>query len=148
MATTNATGARILMQAARAVQAKRKHLLLASLRLDDERTRVIRELDVQGLLADDAFAVQAFPQFADPTLGHTLAGVADTFTLQVSLETSGANLFVVNRAGQMITPPLDDQILAGVTSTNIIVDPSGFIAPAKEPPTRASRTSRSNRSLL
>jgi branched-chain amino acid aminotransferase len=30
-------------------------------------------------------------------------------------ETSGANFFVVSRAGQLITPPLDDQILAGVT---------------------------------
>ena len=36
---------------ARAVRAKHKHLLLASLRLDDERTRLIRELDVQQLLA-------------------------------------------------------------------------------------------------
>jgi len=39
----------------------------------------------------------------------------DASTLTYVTETSGANLFVVNRAGQLITPPLDDQILAGVT---------------------------------
>jgi branched-chain amino acid aminotransferase len=35
-------------------------------------------------------------------------------------ETSGANLFVVSRAGRLITPPLDDQILAGVTRDSVI----------------------------
>jgi len=35
-------------------------------------------------------------------------------------ETSGANFFVVNRAGQLITPPLDDQILAGVTRDSVL----------------------------
>jgi branched-chain amino acid aminotransferase len=39
----------------------------------------------------------------------------DARALTYVTETSGANLFVVNRAGQLITPPLDDQILAGVT---------------------------------
>jgi branched-chain amino acid aminotransferase len=35
-------------------------------------------------------------------------------------ETSGANFFVVNRGGQLITPPLDDQILAGVTRDSVL----------------------------
>jgi len=39
----------------------------------------------------------------------------DARSLTYVTETSGANLFVVNRAGQLITPPLDDQILAGIT---------------------------------
>jgi branched-chain amino acid aminotransferase len=39
----------------------------------------------------------------------------DARALTYVTETSGANVFVVNRAGQLITPPLDDQILAGVT---------------------------------
>jgi branched-chain amino acid aminotransferase len=39
----------------------------------------------------------------------------DARELKYVTETSGANLFVVNRAGQLITPPLDDQILAGIT---------------------------------
>jgi len=39
----------------------------------------------------------------------------DARELKYVTETSGANFFVVNRAGQLITPPLDDQILAGVT---------------------------------
>jgi branched-chain amino acid aminotransferase len=39
----------------------------------------------------------------------------DARELKYVTETSGANLFVVNRAGELITPPLDDQILAGVT---------------------------------
>jgi branched-chain amino acid aminotransferase len=39
----------------------------------------------------------------------------DASALTYVTETSGANLFVVNRAGQVITPPLDDQILAGAT---------------------------------
>ena len=39
----------------------------------------------------------------------------DARSLTYVTETSGANLFVVNRAGQVITPPLDDQILAGIT---------------------------------
>jgi len=39
----------------------------------------------------------------------------DARELKYVTETSGANLFVVNHTGQVITPPLDDQILAGVT---------------------------------
>ena len=39
----------------------------------------------------------------------------DARELRYITETGGANVFVVNRAGQVITPPLDDQILAGVT---------------------------------
>jgi branched-chain amino acid aminotransferase len=45
----------------------------------------------------------------------------DARELKYVTETSGANLFVVNRAGQMITPPLDDQILAGVTRDSAII---------------------------
>ena len=44
----------------------------------------------------------------------------DARTLSYVTETSGANLFVVNRAGQLITPPLDDQILAGVTRDSVL----------------------------
>jgi len=35
-------------------------------------------------------------------------------------ETSGANVFVVTRNGRVITPPLDDQILAGVTRDSVL----------------------------
>ena len=44
----------------------------------------------------------------------------DARTLTNVTETSGANFFVVNRAGQLITPPLDDQILAGVTRDSVL----------------------------
>jgi branched-chain amino acid aminotransferase len=44
----------------------------------------------------------------------------DARELRYVTETSGANLFVVNRAGQLITPPLDDQILAGVTRDSVL----------------------------
>ena len=55
----DATGARILMQAAEAVRRQGKHLLLASLPLDDDRTRLIREMDVHGQLADADFFANA-----------------------------------------------------------------------------------------
>jgi branched-chain amino acid aminotransferase len=45
----------------------------------------------------------------------------DARALTYVTETSGANFFVVNRAGQLITPPLDDQILAGVTRDSALV---------------------------
>lgn len=35
-------------------------------------------------------------------------------------ETSGANLFAVLRSGRLVTPPLDDQILAGITRDSVI----------------------------
>jgi branched-chain amino acid aminotransferase len=44
----------------------------------------------------------------------------DARELTYVTETSGANFFVVNRAGQLITPPLDDQILAGVTRDSVL----------------------------
>ena len=44
----------------------------------------------------------------------------DARALTYVTETSGANFFVVNRAGQLITPPLDDQILAGVTRDSVL----------------------------
>jgi branched-chain amino acid aminotransferase len=44
----------------------------------------------------------------------------DARELRYVTETSGANFFVVNRGGQLITPPLDDQILAGVTRDSVL----------------------------
>ena len=44
----------------------------------------------------------------------------DARTLTYVTETSGANLFVVDRAGRLVTPPLDDQILAGVTRDSVM----------------------------
>lgn len=44
----------------------------------------------------------------------------DARELKYATETSGANFFVVNRAGQLVTPPLDDQILAGVTRDSVL----------------------------
>ncbi len=44
----------------------------------------------------------------------------DARTLTCVTETSGANLFMVNRAGRLITPPLDDQIMPGVTRDSVI----------------------------
>ena len=44
----------------------------------------------------------------------------DARELKYVTETSGANFFVVNRAGQVLTPPLDDQILAGVTRDSVL----------------------------
>jgi branched-chain amino acid aminotransferase len=35
-------------------------------------------------------------------------------------ETNGANLFVLHRNGRLVTPPLDDQILAGITRDSVI----------------------------
>jgi branched-chain amino acid aminotransferase len=45
----------------------------------------------------------------------------DARELKYVTETSGANLFAVTRTGKVITPPLDDQILAGVTRDSAIV---------------------------
>ena len=44
----------------------------------------------------------------------------DARALTYVTETSGANLFVVDRAGRLMTPPLDDQILAGVTRDAVL----------------------------
>jgi branched-chain amino acid aminotransferase len=44
----------------------------------------------------------------------------DARALTYVTETSGANLFVVDRAGRLVTPPLDDQILAGVTRDSVL----------------------------
>lgn len=44
----------------------------------------------------------------------------DARTLTHVTETSGANLFAVGRDGRLITPPLDDQILAGVTRDSVL----------------------------
>jgi SulP family sulfate permease len=55
----DATGARVLVQAAHAVRAAGKRLSLASLAPDDPRARVLREMDVQGVLGDDAFCADA-----------------------------------------------------------------------------------------
>jgi branched-chain amino acid aminotransferase len=45
----------------------------------------------------------------------------DARELKYVTETSGANLFAVTRTGKVITPPLDDQILAGVTRDSAII---------------------------
>ena len=44
----------------------------------------------------------------------------DARTLTYVTETSGANLFVVDGGGRLVTPPLDDQILAGVTRDSVM----------------------------
>jgi branched-chain amino acid aminotransferase len=44
----------------------------------------------------------------------------DARELRFVTETSGANFFIVTRAGRLVTPPLDDQILAGVTRDSVI----------------------------
>lgn len=44
----------------------------------------------------------------------------DARALEYVTETSGANFFVVDHAGRLITPPLDDQILAGVTRDSVL----------------------------
>jgi branched-chain amino acid aminotransferase len=44
----------------------------------------------------------------------------DARELRFVTETSGANFFMVDRAGRLITPPLDDQILAGITRDSVI----------------------------
>lgn len=44
----------------------------------------------------------------------------DARELRFVTETSGANFFMVDRAGRLVTPPLDDQILAGVTRDSVI----------------------------
>jgi branched-chain amino acid aminotransferase len=44
----------------------------------------------------------------------------DAKELRFVTETSGANFFMVDRAGRLVTPPLDDQILAGVTRDSVI----------------------------
>ena len=44
----------------------------------------------------------------------------DARELRFVTETSGANFFMVDRAGRLVTPPLDDQILAGVTRDSVL----------------------------
>jgi SulP family sulfate permease len=55
----DATGARVLVQAAQAVRAAGKRLSLASLAPDDPRACVLREMDVQGVFGDDTFCADA-----------------------------------------------------------------------------------------
>jgi branched-chain amino acid aminotransferase len=44
----------------------------------------------------------------------------DARELRFVTETSGANFFMVDRAGRLVTPPLDDQIRAGITRDSVI----------------------------
>jgi len=44
----------------------------------------------------------------------------DARAMRFVTETSGANFFMVDRAGRLVTPPLDDQILAGITRDSVI----------------------------
>ena len=44
----------------------------------------------------------------------------DARALTYVTETSGANFFIVTRGGQFVTPPLDDQILAGITRDSVL----------------------------
>jgi sulfate permease, SulP family len=73
----DASGARVLLLAADAVRRGGKNLLFAGLTMRDARTRMIRDMDVHGLLADQQF----FPD-ADRALEHAedrlLADVACT----------------------------------------------------------------------
>jgi len=61
----DASGARVLLLAADFVQSHGKRLLLAGLMPNDARTRMIRDMDVHGLLRDEQF----FPD-ADRALEH------------------------------------------------------------------------------
>jgi SulP family sulfate permease len=71
----DASGARVLMQAAYAVRRAGKQLLLASLAPQDARTRVVRELDLGGTLSDAAFFADADRalEHAEDRLLETLA---------------------------------------------------------------------------
>jgi branched-chain amino acid aminotransferase len=44
----------------------------------------------------------------------------DAHELRYITETNGSNVFVKNRKGQILTPPLDDQILPGVTRDSTV----------------------------
>lgn len=55
----DASGARVLLQAADAVTRAGRHLLLAGLPPKDARTRMIRDMDVHGRLADAQFFADA-----------------------------------------------------------------------------------------
>ena len=71
----DASGARVLLHAADTVHRAGRHLFMAGLAPNDPRTRMIRDMDVEGHLADAQF----FPD-ADSALEHAedrlLAGVA------------------------------------------------------------------------
>ncbi|HET9821001.1 MAG TPA: SulP family inorganic anion transporter [Burkholderiaceae bacterium] len=91
----DATGARILMQAAESVRRHGKHLLLASLALGDERTRVIREMDVHGHLSDADFfanADQALEQAEDRLLEQGFEHVEEGTELTLAQTMFGQGL--------------------------------------------------------
>ena len=80
----DASGARVLLQAADAVRRAGKHLLFAGLSTRNARTRMIRDMDVHGRLADAHF----FPD-ADRALEHAedrlLATLAPTSVVDTPL---------------------------------------------------------------
>ncbi|HTN48297.1 MAG TPA: SulP family inorganic anion transporter [Burkholderiaceae bacterium] len=87
----DASGARVLLHAASAVQRAGKHLLLAGLSARDSRTRLIRDMDVHARLADGQFfpdVDRALEYAEDRLLASTAAGAAsadETLTLQQTL---------------------------------------------------------------
>lgn len=91
----DATGARILMQAADAVSARGKHLMLASLAPRAERLRVIREMDLHHRLADtDVFssADLALEHAEDRLLGRLLHEGDDGQVLELAHTMMGQGL--------------------------------------------------------
>ena len=71
----DASGARVLLLAADFVQSHGRQLLLAGLMPNDARTRMIRDMDVHGLLADAQFFADA-DRALEHAEDHLLAGLA------------------------------------------------------------------------
>jgi sulfate permease, SulP family len=113
----DASGARVLLHTADAVQRAGRQLLLAGLVPNDPRTRMIRDMDVEGRLADAQFfpdADSALEQAEERLLANVagVAGVAGerpALTLQQTLLGSGlqpdelellASLMIERRLGK------------------------------------------------
>lgn len=90
----DASGARVLLHTADAVQRAGRQLLLAGLLPDDPRTRMIRDMDVEGRLADAQFfpdADSALEQAEERLLASVAGGAGERpeLTLQQTLLGSG-----------------------------------------------------------
>lgn len=91
----DASGARVLLLAADFVQSHGKRLLLAGLMPNDARTRMIRDMDVHGLLRDEQFfpdADRALEHAEDLLLAKVTSGTDEQHALRLEETLLGSGL--------------------------------------------------------
>ncbi len=102
----DASGARVLLLAADAVNRAGKHLMLACLSPKDPRTRLIRDMDVHGRLTDASFyqdSDRALEEAEDRLLAKLRPGGAELVALSLEETLMGSGL-----------EPAEREVLAGM----------------------------------